>query len=307
MYDYIVLDNSKASAYKHLTDFWFQEYLERLSSPNATAIAIGVVLKEQPVGLILAGYRKGQHRANILSLFISPKHRRQGLGTALLIQIEEILQVQGCQQIDFMYNLNLTTSVLERMLDRQGWSTGFPYSLQCMTNIEILGQAPFLNRYTLPQKYTIFDWTELTDREKNTIQRRERGLNYPDELSPFQEGRILAPASIGVRDRDGVVGWSIVEQATSNCVIYNSLFVKPEVRSIGLGIHVLAASINRQVVCRKSMYAVCIVLQENTAMIAFMRRHLSPYLTAMNSCWKSSKFNLSERSPVNHHAKQTCI
>jgi GNAT superfamily N-acetyltransferase len=139
--------------------------------------------------------------------------------------------------------------------------------------------------------------------ERSKIEHRENGLNYPDELCPFRSGRIEAPSSIGVRDslsetlreRDEVIGWSIVEKLSPSCISYSSLFVRPEYRSIGVGIHLLAASINRQIVDKSVSQGLFIVLQENTAMVKFMTRHLSPYLTSINTYWKSSKLI---RSPV---------
>jgi ribosomal protein S18 acetylase RimI-like enzyme len=239
--------------------------------------------------LVLVEYLKDRDRADILSLVVAPGHRQRGIGTALLIQIEQILTGSGCQQIDFIYPLNLMTSIMERMLDRQNWSLASAHSLQCLTNLETIEQAPFLSRYTFPQKFTIFPWSELTDLERSKIEHRENGLNYPDELCPFRLGRIEAPSSIGVRDRDEVIGWSIVEQLSPNCVSYSSLFVKPEYRSIGLGLHLLVASINRQIVDRSVTAGLFIVLQENTAMTKFMTRHLAPYLTEIKSYWKASK------------------
>jgi ribosomal protein S18 acetylase RimI-like enzyme len=288
MYDYIVLDNLNAPTYKHLTYPWLQERLDQLSSQNLTNIAIGVALQGQPVGLVLAEYPKNQHQANILSLIVAPEHRQQGIGTALLMQIEELLKESGCQQLNLVYNLNLTTPILERMLKKQNWETGYFYSLQCLTNRETIKQAPFLTRYTFPERFTIFPWVELTDQEQGKIKQRENGLNYPDELSPFQD-RIEDLASIGLRDdREEVIGWSIVQQMP-NGVIYKALFVKPEFRAIGLGIHLLAASINRRLTDEKGTEAMFIVLADNKLMVRFVKRHLAPYLTAINSFWRSSK------------------
>jgi hypothetical protein len=74
-----------------------------------------------------------------------------------------------------------------------------------------------------------------------------------------------------------------------NCVIYKSLFVKPEFRSFGLGVHLFVASANRQLTDEKVTKAMFIVLKENTPMVKFVNRHIAPYLTAINSYWKSSK------------------
>jgi ribosomal protein S18 acetylase RimI-like enzyme len=289
MYNYRVLDRLNAPTYKHLTYPWLQERLDKLSTPELTNIAIGVALQEQPVGLVLAEYLPNQNQANILSLMVAQEHRQRGLGTALLMQIEEILKEYGCQQLDILYKLNLTTPILERLLKQQNWTPASFYSLQCLTNRETFKQAPFLYRYTLPKKFTIFPWVELTAQERTKIKQRENGLNYPDELYPFKEDRIEALYSVGLRYGEEVVGWSIVQRVMPNLVTYKSLFVKPEFQSIGLGVHLFVASANRQLSDEKVTEAMFIVLKDNIRMLRFVKRHLVPYLTATNIFWKSSK------------------
>jgi GNAT superfamily N-acetyltransferase len=302
MYNYLSLDYLNAPTYKHLTYPWLQERLEQPSPQNLTNIALGVELHGQPVGLILAEYQKNQNQANILSLIVAQEHRQRGLASTLLIQIEEILKSSGCQQLNILYNLNLTTPILERMLKRQNWESPFFYSLQCLTNRETIKQAPFLNRYTLPKKFTIFPWIELTSQERAKIKQRENGLNYPDELSPFKEDRIEDISSFGLRYQEEVVGWSIIERLMPNCVTYRVLFIKPELRSIGLGVHLFVASAHRQLADEKLTSAMFIVLAENTAMVRFVNRHITPYLTSINSFWKSSKLLQSSTLIEHNHS-----
>lgn len=296
MYNYLVLDNLSFLNYKHLTYPWLQERLEQLSSQNIINVALGVELQGKPVGLVLAEYKKNQNQANILSLIVDPEHRRQGLGTALLIQIEEILKKSGCQQLNLIYKLNLMTSILEHMLQQQNWTPGSSYSLQCLTNRETMKHAPFLHRYTIPEKFTVFPWVELTAQERMKIEQGDNKLNYPDELSPFSEGQIEAISSLGVRYQEEVIAWSIFHRMLPNCVVYKSLFVKPEFRSSCLGASLIAASLNRQITDEAVTEGMVIFLEENTTMMKFLNRRLAPYLTSINRFWKSTK--LLQPSPV---------
>lgn len=296
MYNYLVLDHLSVLNYKHLTYPWFQERLDQLSTSNITNIAIGVEFQGKPVGLVLAEYQKNQNQANILSLVVDPQYRRQGLGTALLIQIEELLRKFCCQQLNLIYKLHLMTSILENMLKQQNWTPGSFYSLQCLTNRETMKQAPFLHRYTIPQKFTIFPWVELTAKERTKIEQRDNKLNYPDELSPFREGKIEAISSLGVRYQEEVIAWSIFYRMLPNCVVYKSLFVKPEFRSSSLGASLIAASLNRQIADETVTEGMVIFLEENTTMTKFLNRRLAPYLTSINRFWKSSK--LLQSAPV---------
>jgi ribosomal protein S18 acetylase RimI-like enzyme len=287
MYDYILLDRSSAANYQHLTLDIFHEHLNRLELPRL--IAIGATLEGQPVGLIIASYRPDEPQANILSLLVEPAYRHRGIGTALLSHIEEILTEYGCQKIDMLYNLNPTTPSLEQILKHQNWIPGFVYCERYLTDRETIMKAPFLTRYTLPEKYTIFPWSELTDRERTKIEQRDNGLDYPDILSPFQENHIDTIGSVGLRYRDEVIGWNIVIQMTSTFVYFKSQFVKSEFRSIGLGVHLLIASLQRQLLDEKATKGSFAVSVENTRMLRFVNRNLAPYLTSIHSCKKSSK------------------
>ena len=181
------------------------------------------------------------------------------------------------------------TPVLERMLDRQNWTTGDAFSLRCLTNRDNILRVPFLNRYTLPAKYTIFPWSELSVRERTKIQQRVNKLDYPDELNPFREEWNLSPASVGLRYRDEVIGWNIVTQLSPSFVNFKSRFVKGKFRSIGLGIHLLAASINRQALDEKVTDAMFTAKLDNAEMVRFVHRHMAPYLTSIINYWKASK------------------
>jgi GNAT superfamily N-acetyltransferase len=308
MYDYILLDRSNAATYQHLTIDIFQEHLNRLALPGL--IAIGATVEGQPVGLILAEYRQNQPQAYILTLLVDPAHRHKGIGTALLIKTEEILTKYGCQQIDLIYNLNSTTPFLEQILKHQNWTPGVAYCEWCLTNRETIQKAPFLTRYTLPEKYTIFPWAELTDRERTNIEQREHGLDYPNQFYPFQENQIETTASVGLRYRDEVIGWSIPTQLTPDFANFKILFIKSEFRSIGLGIHLLAASINRQLLDETVTRAIFMILKENARMVRFVHGHLAPYLTSIRSCKKSSKLiphSVSSNRDRNNNSPSTIL
>jgi GNAT superfamily N-acetyltransferase len=133
MYDYTLLDTSNAPAYQHLTLNIFHEHLNRLALPRL--MAIGATLEGQPVGLIIARYQPDEHQADILSLLVDPAHRHKGIGTALLIKIEEILTEYGCQQIDLIYNFNPTATSLEQILKHQNWTPGYAYCERCLTRV----------------------------------------------------------------------------------------------------------------------------------------------------------------------------
>ena len=55
-------------------------------------------LENEIIGTVMAGYEG--HRGWINYLAVSPQHRRQGIGTALMQEAERILRLEGCPKIN---------------------------------------------------------------------------------------------------------------------------------------------------------------------------------------------------------------
>ena len=55
-------------------------------------------LENKIIGTVMAGYEG--HRGWINYLAVSPQHRRQGIGTALMQEAERILRLEGCPKIN---------------------------------------------------------------------------------------------------------------------------------------------------------------------------------------------------------------
>lgn len=290
MYKFLVLDPATATAYESLAFPLFRSHLNTLA-PHGPTFAVGVHYQSQPTGLILAEYLQNNSRARIYFLYVEPTHRRRGLGKALIACIEQTLADAGCAEADLTYTFNLTTPVLESIMEQLNWSPGRPASLVCVTQRQLIEKLPWLNHYTLPTSFTLFPWSELTPQDRETIcQQRDSILMYPSELCPFREEHLIEPrSSFGLRYQGQVVGWMITHRITVDTVRYSALFVRPDLQSIGRAIPLLATAIRRQLEDPQVTKGIFIVLLENAPMVKFVHRRLSPYLIALQQSWKSSK------------------
>jgi GNAT superfamily N-acetyltransferase len=291
MFELVLLDKTNAFQYDRLTYPTFRPRLRTLKQ-DQFLIAVGVHLHQIPVGLALAEYLPDEGVGEILSLFVTPEHRGQGLGKALVREMESHLRQRNCSKLHLVYIPNPTTPALENILLQHHWNPPQPRMLICTSTPETLQKAAWLKLDTIADpNYTIFPWVELTAQERQDIlMRQAQSRWYPDILSPFKEEAIQEPLnSLGLRYRDRVVGWMITHCITPNTIRYTSLFVKEEIQSIGRAIPLLATSIKIHVQHRESYQAVCTVAIDNAPMVKFVQRRLAPYLVSMRQSMQSFK------------------
>jgi GNAT superfamily N-acetyltransferase len=289
MYEFRILDPVTAPAYERLT---FPMFRFQLSATQGS-FAIGVQYQSQPCGLVLAEYSPDDCRSRICSLYVEPAHRRRGLGKALLDRMEQTLIDAGSVEVELHYTVNLTTPVLDRILEQLNWSPGLPFSLMCVIQRDLVQHAPWLN-YPLPTSLTPFPWSELTLRDRGTIQQQRSSLlNYPPELCPFREEHLIEPQiSFGLRHQGQVVGWNIVHRIAVDTVRYSALYIRPDLQPAGRAIPLLATAVRQQIKDRQVTKGIFIVLLNNASMIKFVHQRVSPYLTEIHQTWKASKILL---------------
>lgn len=290
MYQFIRLNEKKATLYEKLTYPKFRPYLKTLDYDN-TLIAIGVNLASQPVGLALAEILTDENSSEILSLFVVPEHRGKGLGKTLLEHLEKELISQGCSQVSLVYISNATTPYLEKILKERQWSNPQFRMLVGSSPIENLKDAPWLNLDNrLPSSYSIFPWLELSLQERKLIQQQQSDSPwYPEVLSPFTEEENIEPInSLGLRYHDKVVGWMVTHQVVVDTIRYTKLFVRKDMQRLGRGIALLAAAIKLQLKSTKTQ-GIFTTFADNDSMINFIHKHLAPYLTSIRQSWGSQK------------------
>ncbi len=95
------------------------------------AIAVADAAK-QPVGLALAKICPDGQSAEVLSIFVQPNCRQQGVGAALLQRLVAELSLRGAKSVHLVYTTGQsTTPALERLLQKGNWTSPQPRMLVC--------------------------------------------------------------------------------------------------------------------------------------------------------------------------------
>jgi GNAT superfamily N-acetyltransferase/predicted GNAT family acetyltransferase len=290
MYSIIKLDSATVKEYEMMTyPLWYSR-LQNLEN-TGSIIALGVSKASQPIGLALAEIIPNTGIAQILSLFVKPKYRQSGIGSALLNSLEQELRRFGCTKMQLTYISGAATMpALEHLLSKQNWSSDRSQMIVCNTTTNILKNAPWLDSYFLPSSFSIFPLVELTLAEYQTIQEQQAIAPwYPEILSPFRGELPVEPLnSLGLRYRGEVVGWIATHRISPDTIRYTSLFVRKDLQKMGRAISLVAEAIKIQV-NSDIPQCICAVFTDNEPMVRFVERRLVPFLTKVRETKRSHK------------------
>jgi N-acetylglutamate synthase-like GNAT family acetyltransferase len=282
MYLLAQLSGVSASQYAAMT-FPSYQFILQTSNLADSIIAIGASINQTPIALVLAETYPQEKTAIILSIFVKPEYRNQGIATDLLIHLEQSLRERGYQAVELVYTTGKsTTPALEHLLDKCGWNQPQLRLLIGKATSEQMIEAPWLYKYSLPEDFTIFPWPDLTEAERTAIlEKQEKQAWYPDNLSPFVQEQEIEPLnSLGLRHQGQVVGWMVTHRIAPDTIRYTRLFVKQELQKMGRAIPLLAESIKLQ--CSTDIpYGIWTIQQDNLGMLNFMKRRMAPYLSSL--------------------------
>jgi len=292
-----LVETTNAHLYEELTYPQFRSFLQN-SNPHSDVVAIGAESAGVPLGLILAcGHHQGkleQIAAKILSLFVVPTHRNQGLGNALLAQMEKELRQRNYQAVEIRYLTSPNSPALERILTKQHWSAPEATAFVCYASTDRVQQAkqPHLTQYLdrllskLPTDYTIFPWESLTTQERQTIEQQMETDDLMRRFHPFLEETQLEPLnSLGLRYQGQVVGWMITHRITPDTIRYTQMYVNPQSQPLSRSTLLLAKAIQLQVEHLPKTKGTFRVDMDNTPMVKFVHRRLKPYLDEIRTAW----------------------
>lgn len=114
------LNPSNALAYDALTYPSLQQRWHKQQN-QGELLGISAAVEGSLVGFAIAELINSQ-TAEIISLLVLPEYRKQGIGTKLLVYLEQELIKQNCQQLTLSYqSTSLTQTALERMLNKLQW------------------------------------------------------------------------------------------------------------------------------------------------------------------------------------------
>jgi tetratricopeptide (TPR) repeat protein len=125
--------------YPRLSQRWQQQ------PPKGELLGISAAVEGSMVGFVIAE-RLNAQTAEIISLFVLPEYRRQGIGTKLLTYLEQEMRQQKCSQLTIVYEPNpAIATVLEPLLQKLGWQSPVMVSSQSKGSCKSLGTNRILS------------------------------------------------------------------------------------------------------------------------------------------------------------------
>jgi GNAT superfamily N-acetyltransferase len=303
MYRLSRIDNSNtASIYEKFTFPLYRPLLLEIK-PEGNIIALAVHDKlEQPIGLIVAEIRESKP-AKILSIFVEPNYRCQGIATALLMGLEQELQLRDCTQVKLDYTTGKpTTPALESLLIKCNWTTPVLDFLVCKADSQLL-QAPWVKKeYHLPSSFTIFPWGKITKEERLEIEQKQKNEEWitPSYHIPFahETKDLEALNSLGLRYKGQVVGWVLTHRIAPDTIRYTTMFVRQDLQKMARGIALVVKAIQLQSQAFSQGVnvpkAIWVVADTNMAMVGFVKKHMEHYLVSLQENKSSVKLLMKE-------------
>jgi GNAT superfamily N-acetyltransferase len=227
-----------AAYYQHLT---FGSYGYMLAEEHNLRLA--AYHQAQPVGLVLASSHPKLAYSRLMSLFVLPEHRLRGVGTALVLGLEQLARARGDKQLETSYIP--PKAALARVLEKCGWQPPFVHMHIVESPFAMAGDV--VDRYPLPPlppSVTFFPWSERTEADLAIVEAR-RG-EYGPAMHPEEEPYPMASGSLGARIDGQLAGWMIWHELAPDLLRCSTMFVFPEARMRGLWVHMMALGYHRQ-------------------------------------------------------------
>ena len=282
------------------TAFFFQAltfpvYRELLSTEKLekSVIAIGATdQSNQPAGLILAQIEPHKHSTELLSIYVKPHLRSQGMANAMLNRLEEESLRRGIKSVHCSYTTGQPTTIaLEKLFQKRNWTSPQTRQFIYKCDRRILQASWLHQKYNLPSGFSLFLWRSITIEEKRQIVERQKAERWiPQDLTPFQYEKSFEPAnSLGLRYQDKVVGWLITHRVTNNTIRYTCGFVQKELQAFGLIFPLYIEAAKRQASFFPNYKASWAVPIAHKSMISFAQRNLAPFALSSEQSKYSSK------------------
>lgn len=221
---------------------------ERIIRPLTIAAWQGTT----PVGLGLAELPTAPDGTapQLLSVYVLPELRNQGIGTAIVSALERDIRSKGFDYVEAVYTVPRGgTDAIERIFSKQGWSAPVVRAITVRFLPAVIASKPWFDevRRSAPD-CEIFPWDQLRVEERDEIRRTNTEARWiPAGREPWShdlEGfdRI---SSVGLRRGGAVLGWIINHQVAEDTTRFSCAFVRDDLMAEGKLLPLLADSIGR--------------------------------------------------------------
>ena len=205
--------------------------------------AVGLVLAELPVA-------SDGTAPQVLSIFVVPDLRNQGIGTAMLGALEAEIRSRGFDYVEAVYMTGKPgVEATERVLAKRGWSPPVTRGISGRFSPAVVAAMPWFEELRLSAPdCEIFPWADVGIEERDEIRRSNQEARWippgrepwAHDLDGFDE-----ISSVGMRYEGKVVGWVINHQLDDETTRFSCGFMREDLDARGRIFPLVAESIKR--------------------------------------------------------------
>jgi len=271
------LSQAEAQAYAPLT---FPAYRAALARPaERPAVYVGAMDEGEPVAFAFAIGGAPDGGFELVSLYVSPLHRRHGLGGAMLAAIENALGPTHRYGAHFL-TVREDQPGPALFLVRHGWRQGAVRQVVCRMSIEAAHRIPWRGLGRARTGDTMLAWDDVPagprDRLKAALESGALALH--DTVEPFQyEGTHDRATSVALLRGGDLVGWVITHPLDADTLRWTCSYVLPGLQTAGRVIPLWWSVVERQTAAARHAGFIWTVPMDLPRMAAFARERLRPH------------------------------
>jgi GNAT superfamily N-acetyltransferase len=262
-----------------LQGYTFPAFRARLAGlrPEQT-LPLAALRDNVPIGLALVEIARPVSR--LLSIYVDPTNRGQGIAKLLLLETADHLRALGVAQLHATYAADgVSAPALERAFRATGWSAPQRRMLIGRGNRRIL-EAPIWRRARIPAGYTITRLTEYVPPAASPSARPEHRQSLQAALTETPD----AWENSMMLQHDGeAAGWLLTHRLDTETIRYSQLYIAPEHRAFGCSLALMHRALLFQAdLLGLDSFGTVGVRLASGPMAHFIMRSIKPYLANLH-------------------------
>ncbi|MBX3469017.1 MAG: GNAT family N-acetyltransferase [Planctomycetes bacterium] len=218
----------------------------RASPGDANCVAVGALVDGLPAGAAVARLSPDGGRADLGSLVVVRARRGQGVGAALVAEVERLVAARGARALTLVYAPGKpSTPPLRRLLARRGFEDRGPVSAVYRASAEDMARLPWLATARLPAGFTCAPLDEVTPDERDALRAAPWFGAGWDPFAAAERHREQTYLNLALRRGRDVVGWVLCARVEPNAVLWHTLLVRRDLQGTGVGLALCAEALRR--------------------------------------------------------------
>lgn len=235
----------------------YREHIQpaRMSDPGTIGLVWDGGLSDGVKGLVLGSVYTDQEshqlESTLMSVFVDPEKRLQGMGKALVEAFVAEASQRGVRKISVVFMDGKPSIVgLRRILAQTGWAepAGRMIAIKQQADDALHPKHGWCRSLPCPQGIRVIPWTEVKEAQKEAIRQWQQATGEiprylcPDEV--ISHGPVNEATSVALEVEGVVLGWVLTQPLENGVLRFTASYVKRDMQRRALLMNLLYASVS---------------------------------------------------------------